>query len=91
MAHKITDATRDPLEAMRQAGLTQSDLTTAKNLINNPMAGMVLNRLGIKRDEILAGINRAEALFNSGTSSSPVEQAPADELSSLQENLARIK
>lgn len=91
MANQITDATRDPVEALRRAGVTPADLETAKKIINNPMSGFVLNRLGAKKDDILAGINRAEELMRGSANSLPVEHAPTDELSSLQENLARVR
>lgn len=91
VANQITDATRDPVEALRRAGVTPADLQTARKLINNPMSSFVLNRIGAKKDDILAGIDRAEALLRGGVDSLPVEQAPADELSSLQENLARVR
>lgn len=91
IANQITDATRDPVEAFRRAGVTPADLASARNLINNPMAGFVLNRFGVKKDDILAGINRAEELLSGRANSPLVEQAPTDELSSLRENLARVR
>lgn len=90
-ANKITDMTRNPVEAMQKAGITAEDLNTAKRLINNPLSGFIINRLGAKREDILAGIDKAEALLKPGTNNLSVEQAPTDELKSLQESLARIK
>lgn len=89
--NKITDMTRNPVEAMRKAGVTTNDLATAKRLLNNPLSGFIINRLGVSKEEILAGIDKAEALLKPGMDSLPVEQAPTDELKSLQDGLARLK
>lgn len=90
-ANKITDITKNPVEAMQRAGITANDLATAKRLLNNPLSGFIVNRLGVSKEEILAGIDKAETLLKSGTNSLPMEQAPVDELKSLQDGLARIK
>lgn len=95
-ANKITDITRNPVEAMQKAGITLEDLTTARRLINNPLSGFIINRLGVSRDDILTGISKAEEYLKqsntpTGMNSLSTEQTPVDELQSLRDNLARIK
>lgn len=82
--------TQNPKEALEKAGVTKQDLEKAKKLINNPMAGFVL---GDKKQSLIDGLARVEALFNEQPSqiSSFTEQAPVNELEQLQANLARLK
>lgn len=86
-ANKITDITQNPKEALEKAGVTREDLEKAKKLINNPMAGFFL---GDKKQSVIDGLNRAEALFDKQVNSLS-EQAPVNELEQLQANLARLK
>lgn len=75
-ANKITDITKNPVEAMQRAGITANDLATAKRLLNNPLSGFIVNRLGVSKEEILAGIDKAETLLKSGTNSLPWNRPP---------------
>lgn len=90
-ANKITDMTQNPREALEKAGVTREDLEKAKKLVNNPMAGFLL---GDKRQAVIDGLNKAEALFDGqpcGQINSLPEQAPVSELEQLQANLAKLK
>lgn len=85
MANKITDMTSNPREALEKAGITKEDLERAKQLINNPMASMIL---GDKRQAIIDGLNKAESLFENNLLA---EQTPVNELEQMQKNLAMLK
>ncbi len=83
MANKITDMTSNPKEALEKAGVTRQDVEKAKQLLNNPMASLLL---GDKKQSVLEGLNKAESLFSSQT-----EQTPVSELEQLQRTLATLK
>lgn len=89
-ANELMKASKDPAEVLRKAGIQKADLVKAQQLLNNPMAGMITKALGVKKEDIASGLNKVESLF--GTPAIPsAEQAPADEITRLQNNLARIK
>lgn len=79
--------TQNPKEALEKAGVTREDLEKAKQLVNNPMANLIL---GDKKQSVIDGLTRVESLFDTQVSS-PIEQAPMSELDQLQANLARLK
>lgn len=89
-ANQIMNATNDPAEVLRKAGIQKSDLAKAQQLLNNPMAGMITKALGVNKEEIASGLSKVESMFGTPAIAS-TEQAPVDEIQRLQSNLSRIK
>lgn len=85
-ANKLTDLTNDPRVVLGKAGITIQHINQARQLLNNPMAGLIL---GESKQKILEGLNKAES-FLSGNNSL-TEQSPVNELEQLQKSLATLK
>ena len=89
-AKQIMDTTQNPQEALQKAGVKREDIEKLRNMLNMPMAGWVIKSLGVNKDDLVSGLNRAESLFNAPQVNSLPEQAPSSELERLQANLARL-
>lgn len=89
-ANQIMNATNDPAEVLRKAGIQKADLIKAQQLLNNPMASMITKALGVNKEEIASGLSKVESMFGKPAVSA-TEQAPVDEVQRLQSNLSRIK
>ena len=83
-ANSIMSMANNPQEALSKAGVTKQDLDSIENLLQNPMAGFVLNSLGVNKTEALQVINQLKG-------NSITEQSPVAELEDLEKALRSIK
>lgn len=82
---------QNPKAELEKHGVTVETIRKAKNFLNFPGVGWLINKYGNK-DQILQDLGKLEQLFEPQNAiNSPVEQAPAGELEQLQANLARLK
>lgn len=84
VATNILQGSNNPQEVFQKAGIDRASFEKAKSLLNHPLAGWAIQKLGCNKDDLLKGINTAESVYDT-------EQAPASELDRLRENLKRIK
>lgn len=91
MAQNILQASSDPQEVFQKAGIDRASIEKAKSLLNHPLAGWAMQKLGCSKEDLLKGISTAESVYNTKDFNSPTEQAPVSELDRLRENLKRIK
>jgi hypothetical protein len=99
-ARSVIDAVNNPQEAFQKAGITKETIQSAKKLANSPLAGWAIAALGGDKESFINGLNVAEESLNSPMlptlqptlQNSPLsEQAPDNELTSLQNDLKRLK
>lgn len=91
LATNIVNTCQNPKAELEKHGVTIDVIRKAKNFLNFPGVGWLINKYGNK-DQILQDLNKLEQLFEpTNTINLPAEQAPADELEQMQANLARLK
>lgn len=90
-ATQIMNVAQNPTDALQKAGVKREDLERARKLLNAPMAGLVIKSLGVNKEQLVDGLNKAESLFDCAPVNTLPEQAHGDELGRLQANLARLK
>lgn len=83
--NQIMTAAQSPREALSKAGVTMEDLNKINGLLSNPLAGVVLNKFGINRDEFKARINEIKQGYPIG------EQTPTMGDSSIKELSDKLK
>lgn len=86
MATQIYAVAKNPRDALERAGITKEDIKKAESLLNNPLAGSVLDYVGANKQDMLSTFTQAKNFIDT-----PVEQAPAGgELEALQKTLAML-
>lgn len=91
MANSLMSSSGNPLEAIKKVGVTREQFEKMKQHLNNPMAALILNSLGVDAEQAKKVINDLENGSLPQSSNSLPETVPSDELSSLQQNLAKLK
>ena len=83
------NSSSSPQEAMQKAGVQPQDINSAKGYLNNPLASLILGKIGGNKEAVSGDISRIESLFGGGYSQT--EQAPVGELETLQKNLQSLR